>query len=165
MTFKDILKGSSMYALARKTGVPYSTVHDLFSGKADPENITLGSARKLAEGLDMSLEDFGKLAARDKITSLPEHLRPAFWDSDFEHLDLEKNRDFIITRLFTKGGIPGINWAEKTFTADEIRAAARTRRDLNPIVANFLSQRYGIPRRDMMYYRTRGVAIPWDKRG
>jgi len=152
-------RNQSMYSLAKETGIPYSTVHDLFSGKADPDNITLSSASRLAAGLGLSLTDFSKVIRRDQINRIPEEFRPAFWDTDFEKLDPEINKNFIITRMYTKGGIRAIRWVEDTYTYDEIRTAAMKRRDLNPIVANFLSSRFKIARKDMNYYRM-GSNVP-----
>jgi len=70
---------------------------------------------------------------------IPDNLKGCFWDIDAESTDLEECRDFAVARLFTKGGREGISFALKTFTDEEIKHAARVRRDLNPIVANWLS--------------------------
>ena len=40
--------------------------------------------------------------------TLPEEFKPFFWDTDFEKLDLKENASFIISRLYNKGGFPGI---------------------------------------------------------
>ncbi len=98
------------------------------------------------------------------MADIPESLRFCFWDTDIEKLDMEKNSDYIISRLYTRGGIRGIVFVHETYTDDEIIHAAKTRRDLNPIVANYLSERYGIPREDMAYYRMveMGGRTLWD---
>ncbi len=75
-----------------------------------------------------------------------------------------KNRDYIISRLYTRGGMRGIAFVHETYTDDEVIHAATTRRDLNPIVANYLSEKYDIPRKDMAYYQMveMGGRTLWD---
>lgn len=95
------------------------------------------------------------------MSQIPEEFRHCFWDTDFDKLDLQANKNFIISRLYTHGGISGILWVHDTFTDNEVIDAARKRRDLNPIVANYLREKYSLDKEDMMYYRTQKVAIPW----
>lgn len=94
------------------------------------------------------------------MAQLPEKFRQCFWDSDFEHLDTRENMAFIISRLYTKGGFPGIFWVDKTYSSQDIIYAAKTRRDLNPIVANYLRKKYNIKKNEMNYYQMRG-GIAW----
>ncbi len=96
---------------------------------------------------------------------IPEEFRVCFWDSDFEHLDIEKNKLFIISRLYVKGGWPGIKWVHQIYTDEEIAEAARRRRALNPIVANYLRKKYGLRKEEMAYYRMEalGGRELWDR--
>ncbi len=98
------------------------------------------------------------------MANIPENLRLCFWDTDIDRLDMEENKDYIISRLYTKGGMRGIAFVHEAYADDEVIHAAKTRRDLNPIVANYLSKKYGIPREDMAYYRMvdRGGRTLWD---
>lgn len=84
---------------------------------------------------------------------IPEKFRPCFWDADFDKLDLKKNKDFIITRLYVKGGLSGIDWVHDQYSDEEIQDAAKRRRALNPIVANYLRNKYHLKKQDMAYYR------------
>ncbi|MCD8014202.1 MAG: hypothetical protein LUG99_13690 [Lachnospiraceae bacterium] len=86
-------------------------------------------------------------------TKVPERFRSCFWDSDFDDLDIEKNKDFIITRLYVKGGLSGIDWVHLHYSDSEIEEAAKKRRALNPIVANYLRKKYNLAKEDMAYYR------------
>lgn len=46
---------------------------------------------------------------------LPTMLRPLFWDCNFEQIDWEDGRDFIISRVLTCGEWEAIQWLrEKT---------------------------------------------------
>ena len=57
--------------------------------------------------------------------SLPLRFKPIFWDTDFEKLDLEKNKLFIISRMYCKGGFPGIYWVEHHYSDEEIEKELR----------------------------------------
>ncbi len=94
------------------------------------------------------------------MSQLPENLKPYFWDTDFEKLDIHQNSDYIIARLYTYGRVEGFFWVEKTYSREEIIHAARTRRDLNAIAANYLKEKYGLREEEMNYYRIR-KGIPW----
>ena len=88
-----------------------------------------------------------------KDKKVPEKFRPCFWDTDFDALDIEQNRNFIITRLYVKGGISGIDWVHRQYSDCEIMDAAKKRRALNPIVANYLRKKYHLEKEEMAYYR------------
>ena len=84
--------------------------------------------------------------------AIPEYLRAYFWDTDFDSLDKEKNKLYIISRLYTKGRIEGYKWVNENYSDDDIIEAAKVRRDFHPIVANFLRKKYGLRKEEMAYY-------------
>lgn len=84
---------------------------------------------------------------------LPEKLRPYFWDTEFEKLDKEENKLFIIARLYTKGTLVGLKWVDENYSDKDVIEAAQQRRDLTPIVANYLRKKYGLTKEEMAYYR------------
>lgn len=86
-------------------------------------------------------------------TRLPEKFSTLFWDTDFNQLDLEKNKYYIIARLYTKGDFDAINWVHQTYTEKDIEETARKRRALDPIVANYLRLKYNLKREEMAYYQ------------
>ena len=71
---------------------------------------------------------------------LPEFLRPYFWDTDFDVLDKEEDKMFIIPRLYTKGRWEGFRWVEKNYPDEDIIKATKDSRNLNAIVANYISK-------------------------
>lgn len=83
---------------------------------------------------------------------LPEKFRSVFWDTNFEELDAEKNKLFIISRMYCKGGLEGMYWVEHHYSESEIIDAAKNRRDLNPIVANHLRNKFKLEKSQMKYY-------------
>ena len=76
-------------------------------------------------------------------------MKPLFWDTRIETLDMERNAAYIISRLLNMGGMPGFICVEKLYSREEIMDCAIRRRDLAPRVRNFLFGWYGIPRERM----------------
>lgn len=58
MNINDILKEKNMtkYRLAKKSGVPQTTVIDICNGKSKIENCSAGTVYKLAKALEISME-------------------------------------------------------------------------------------------------------------
>jgi transcriptional regulator with XRE-family HTH domain len=56
---KEYLKRQSIsvYALAKRSGVPYSTLNDLANGKVSIDNCKVGILKSLSDVLGMSMED------------------------------------------------------------------------------------------------------------
>ena len=55
---------------------------------------------------------------------MPEELRKYFWDTKFEELDINKNRRYIIARLYCYGDLKAIKWIKETYALDEIKDVA-----------------------------------------
>lgn len=49
-------KGMSQYRLSKTSGIPYTTVHDICSGRAQLEKCSAETVYKLAQALDISME-------------------------------------------------------------------------------------------------------------
>lgn len=56
-------KNISIYALAKESGVAYSTLNDLCNGKVSIDNCKLGIVKKLADCLNLTLDEMYKLAS------------------------------------------------------------------------------------------------------
>lgn len=146
--------------LSKKSGVPYSTIQEYFSEGKDINKCAVGTMRKIASALGMTMDFlYSELTRSEKEENrkysgvkLPKRFAGSFWDRNIDSLDLDKEKDFVIARLFTHAGFKGISYVEKTFSKEDIIHAIRTRRDLNPIVANFVKNRYGVKECDMNYY-------------
>lgn len=147
--------------LSKKSGVPYSTIQEYFSSKKDISKCSMGTFRKIANTLGMTMDSlYFALLERagnksdDKYAKvkIPEKFRGSFWDRDFDNLDVDYEKDFIIARLFVHAGFSGAKYVEDTFDKEDIVHAIKTRRDLNPVVANFLQKTYSLKKEDMAYY-------------
>lgn len=86
---------------------------------------------------------------------MPTELKKYFWDVEFEKLDLEKNKRYIISRLYCYGDLKAIRWIKQTYTKTDIEEVAKKSRNLTPLVANYLKQQFHLKKEQMMYYKTR----------
>ena len=94
------------------------------------------------------------------MLKIPKKFEPCFWDTEFEKLDTEENKYYIISRLYNKGGISGITWVEDNYSIEDITEATKLRRDFHPIVANYLKKKCGLKKEQMNYYRM-SPGIAW----
>lgn len=161
MSKKVLNSNMTISDIAKKSGIPYSTVRDYVSGKRNIKKCNVETFLKLAQTMNVSMDELYKMWIEEKKEpkptrsgkGLPEKFRGDFWDTTFEDLDTEYNKDFIIVRLFMHGGTPGVMFVNDTYSLEDIRHAIKTRRDLNPIVANYLSTTYDVQREEMIYYQ------------
>ena len=63
MNFRELLESKKVngYLVSVNTGIPYMTVNDLMNGKTSIQNVTLKHAIKIANYLNISVEELAKL--------------------------------------------------------------------------------------------------------
>ena len=84
---------------------------------------------------------------------MPTELKKYFWDTEFEKLDKEKNKRYIISRLYCYGNLKTIKWVKENYTSKDIEDVARNSRNLKPLVANYLRQQFNLKKEEMAYYK------------
>ncbi len=84
---------------------------------------------------------------------MPEELKKYFWDTKFEELDKQKNKRYIISRLYCYGDLKAIKWIKENYTKEDIKDVAKNCRDLKPLVANYLRQQFNLSKEEMAYYK------------
>ena len=72
-----------------------------------------------------------------------------FWDVDPEKLDYRKDKQFIIERVFVRGGMKAVVEIFKTYTINEIVEAVKNSRNLDAVTHNFCSNYFNIPKHQM----------------
>ena len=77
-------------------------------------------------------------------------MKSFFWDTDIEALDMDQNAPYIISRLLNTGGMAGYCWVKGLYSDQAIIDAVIHRRNLRPIVRNFMAQQYHIPRESLV---------------
>lgn len=68
---------------------------------------------------------------------MPKFLKTYFWDVDFDVLNLEKSKTFILKRVLDRGDTQAINWLKENYTKDEIKELLFFTRDISAKTANF----------------------------
>ncbi len=68
-----------------------------------------------------------------------------FWDVDPEKLDWERNKQFIMERVFTRGVTQDVRRVFATYSDEEIKAAVLKSRTFDKKTANYFSVKYKIP--------------------
>lgn len=69
MKFKELLieKQITGYALSKNTGIPYTTINDLINGRTIIQNISLKHAIKIADFLNVKIDDLAHLDKEELI--------------------------------------------------------------------------------------------------
>lgn len=83
---------------------------------------------------------------------MPESFKSYFCDTQFDKIDIDKNKQFIISRLFCYGDINSVKWIKNIYPRNVIIECIKKTRNLNNVIANFLSNVYRIDKQDMNYY-------------
>jgi hypothetical protein len=98
--------------------------------------------------------------------SLPNLLRPFFWDYDFNALTWEEDRDLVIKRIITSGDWNAINWL-RSHTGDESLKEWIQKHQgdgLSPPQLRFWELILGIPRRQVNDWLLMKEQSTWEKR-
>ncbi len=83
---------------------------------------------------------------------MPEELKKYFWDTEFEKLDIQKNKRYIISRLYCYGDLKALRWIRENYSDEDIEDVARNSRNLKPLVANYLRPQFNLKKEEMAYY-------------
>ncbi|WP_241243549.1 DUF6922 domain-containing protein [Caldicellulosiruptor changbaiensis] len=73
----------------------------------------------------------------DSQTQIPEKFKKFFWDIEFEDLDIQRHKAFIITRLLNFGDQDCIKWLFSTYSKEEIKDVVKNSRSLLKKPARF----------------------------
>ena len=68
---------------------------------------------------------------------LPAFLKQYFWDVDFDQLNPEKSKMFIIKRVLDRGDVRVIKWLFKQYSKEDVSQLLLTSKDLSPLTSNF----------------------------
>ena len=87
----------------------------------------------------------GRSPDRATSESLPEHLRPLFWDTDFDQLRVEGHERYVIARVLEYGDVPAVRWLMNRFSKEQIAETLRRTRRLSPKSAHFWASILDVP--------------------
>ena len=54
------------------------------------------------------------------MATLPEFLRPIFWNTDFDRLDAHRDRDHIMARVMEHGRMTDVAWLRSVYADEEL---------------------------------------------
>lgn len=83
------------------------------------------------------------------IPDFPENL---FWDVDFKEIDWEKNKRWVMARVFNRGSWEDVKTLWRYYTEEDIRENIIKARWFDDRTLNFLSNYYNIPKQQFLCY-------------
>jgi hypothetical protein len=79
----------------------------------------------------------------------------AFWDVDFNALDYQKHKAFIIEKAFDRGSWQDMKWCVKHYGKEEVVHSLKKARSLRPEVLRLVSVLFEIPENEFRCYNFR----------
>lgn len=104
-------------------------------------------------------------AAENRVAGtgrLPAFVRPLFWDTDAEALEVEKSRFAIIERLLRFGRPRHIRWLMKVYPPGVIAQVVRESVNLDRRTAHYWTIRLGILVEEVRCLKKSSHLEPWD---
>ena len=83
------------------------------------------------------------------MRKLPEFLRQYFWDVEFDKIDFEKRRIFILKRILEYGDKEAVAWMWKNFKKSEMKDVLCKYRGFSQKSANFWAVILGIEKENV----------------
>lgn len=80
----------------------------------------------------------------------------AFWDVDFESLDFQKHKGFIIEKAYDRGSWNDMKWCVKEYGEEEVKKALKNARSLREEVVRLASVLFDIPEIEFRCCKLRG---------
>lgn len=84
------------------------------------------------------------------MKKLPKYLKTYFWDVEFEDIDLDKRRIFILKRILEYGNEQAVHWMWKNFDKSEMINALSNYRGYSKKSANYWAIILDIPKENVL---------------
>lgn len=84
------------------------------------------------------------------MKKLAKFLKKYFWEIDFDKLDFQKHRLYVLNRILNYGDEKAIAWMWKNFKNSEIKYALSNFRDFSQKSANFWALILNLPREEVL---------------
>ena len=84
---------------------------------------------------------------------LPQFLEKYFWDVEFEKIDFNKRKVYILKRILEYGDREAVRWMWKNFKKEEIKNALCNFRGYSQKSANFWALILGVKKEDVRCLR------------
>jgi hypothetical protein len=84
------------------------------------------------------------------MKKLPKYLSKYFWDVEFDKIDLQKRRVYILKRILEYGDQQAVIWMWKNFNESEIKDTLSKYRGFSQKSANFWATVLNIKKEDVL---------------
>jgi len=72
-----------------------------------------------------------------------------FWDTPVDSIDINKNKRYVVERVLTRGFLEDFYLLTKIYETEDIKAALKKSRELDPKTINFCSYYFNLPKSEM----------------
>lgn len=72
-----------------------------------------------------------------KMTKLVISLKPIFWETDLDKIDIQQNKVYIIERVLEFGDKSAVNWLLATYSLSDIKKALEESQSISKKSRNF----------------------------
>lgn len=86
---------------------------------------------------------------------LPKFLKKYFWDVDFEKINLDRRRIYVLRRLLEYGDEKALAWTRKNFSESDIKNILYNYRGLSLKSANFWAVMVNVKKEDVKCLKRR----------
>ncbi len=84
------------------------------------------------------------------MKKIPQFLKKYFWDVQFEKINLQKNREYILRRILDCGDEKAVAWMYANFEKSEIKNALSNFRGYSQKSANYWALMLGVPKEKVL---------------
>ena len=91
---------------------------------------------------------------------LPGFLEEYFWDVEFEKIDLQRRKVYVLKRIMDYGDQRAVSWMWKNFERQEIKDVLHKYRGFSQKSANFWAVILNIPREEVLCLKKRSSKEP-----
>ncbi len=92
--------------------------------------------------------------------NLPKYLEKYFWDVDFDKINFEKRKVYILKRILEYGDRKAVSWMWENFKKEEIRNTLSNFRGFSKKSANFWALILDIPHEEVLCLKRRSSKEP-----
>ncbi|MCJ7581937.1 MAG: hypothetical protein MUP98_15600 [Candidatus Aminicenantes bacterium] len=71
------------------------------------------------------------------MKTIPDHLKPFFWEADFSQINIDNNKPYIIERILELGDQSAVLWLFSNYPTYEIKEALEKSRKISAKSRNF----------------------------
>lgn len=94
------------------------------------------------------------------MEKLPEFLKKYFWDVEFEKIDFEKRRTYILKRILNYGDQKAVRWMWGNFKKSEIKDVLSNFRGFSQKSANYWAIILDMPKEEVLCLKRYSLKEP-----